>query len=59
MSEVATYPKNVRFAEEEDHGGVEEDFAVGDGREEFEGFSHVIRLHIRRRKIGVSATCIY
>ena len=53
---VKSYPENVCFAEEEDHGGVKEDLAVGYGREEFERFSHVIRLHVRRAKVRVCAT---
>jgi hypothetical protein len=44
-----TYPENVRFAEEEDHGGVKEDFAVGNGREELERLPHVVRLDVGRR----------
>jgi hypothetical protein len=36
------------LGEEEDHGGVEEDLAVGDGREQLERFPHVVRFHVRR-----------
>ena len=42
------YPEDVRLGEEEYHGGVEEDLAVGDGREQLQRLPHVVGLEVGR-----------